>query len=225
MPMAGNGTRMNISIPKPMFLIKDKPMFVWVSEKIKVSKKIFIVKKEDIEKYNIDLEIKKEYPDAYIIVQNEKISGPLKTVMLAEDILNTDEDILILDCDMYTDIEYNKIFKDNYDAVIITFNSNEKNYSYVKKDNDNVINVIEKQVISNEAIAGGFYWKNGKSFLKYARLAIDNKKIINGEYYISSIYNFAVKDNIKIKTITAKTCYDLSTNNGIKNFTNRDETE
>lgn len=218
MPMAGNGTRMNSPIPKPIFLINNKPMFLWVSERVDISSKIFIVKKDHIEKYNIDLEIKKQYPDAYIIVQDEKISGPLKTVMLAQDILNTDEDILILDCDMYTDVKYEKVFNSNSDAVIVTFNSDLKNYSYVKKINDDVVDVIEKQVISDEAVAGGFYWKSGKKFLKYAKLAIENKKTTNGEYYVSSIYSFAISDNIKIKTIKANVCYDLSTESGIKDF-------
>ena len=56
----------------------------------------------------------------------------------------------------------------------------------------------EKEVISNDAIGGFYYFKSGKLFVDYANKLIDRKLTTKGEYYIAPVYNLLINDEYKI---------------------------
>jgi choline kinase len=220
MPMAGQSkrTRHIFDGPKALIEIKNYPMFYWASKNIKSDKKVFIVRHEDILRYNIEKIIKNYFDDCIVISQKENLSGPLLSTLLAKDYIIKDESIIIADCDMYSNFNSNIFIDSLCDGAILTFNSSSPNYSYVLKNNKYVTGVIEKKPVSKEAIGGLFYWKDGQNFLDYAEQVIDKNKKYNEEYYISSVYDMAIKDNRKILTFLTDTIYDLSTKEGIDKF-------
>lgn len=217
--MAGDGTRIAELFDglKPLMPILEMPMFYWAAKNIDSDVKIFIVRKEHVEQYNIDSIIKKFFPDAIILIQNTKLGGQLLSVLVAFEYINTDDDIVIADCDMYSELDFN-LLKDTDHSSLLVFDSSLNNYSYISEENNNVIAIAEKMVISNHAIGGIFYWKSGKQFLKFAIDAIVNNIKTNNEYYVSSVYNRAIAFNKKIKTVVSERTFDLSTKNGIDLF-------
>ena len=72
MPMAGLGKRFfksNFHLPKPLILIKHKPMFINAAKCMPKSKlNIFICNKKLVEKYNIKRILSKEFKNRYKLI-------------------------------------------------------------------------------------------------------------------------------------------------------------
>ena len=88
------------------------------------------------------------------------------------------------------------LFKDKlkkYDCVVDTFYSNNKSYSYILKEGENVVDIIEKRKISDEASSGCYGFSNITNSIKYL-----NK---SENYYISNGIKFMIEDNKKVTFI------------------------
>lgn len=220
MPMAGKGIRTLgfSSVPKPLILINNHPMFYWATQNIVSSKKIFIVREDHISKYQIDKEIKKIFPESTVLVQIGDLDGQLMSTLIAEQHIDTEEDIVFVDCDMFSEFTFNDFLISSSDCSLLTFNSSLDKYSYVSKNNNIVDKIIEKKVISNDAVGGVFYWKSGKTFLKYAKQSIEKQIKINNEYYISSAYSEAISEGVSVSIIKSEKTYDLSIDSDIEDF-------
>jgi bifunctional N-acetylglucosamine-1-phosphate-uridyltransferase/glucosamine-1-phosphate-acetyltransferase GlmU-like protein len=74
-------------------------------------------------------------------------------------------------------------------------------YSYIKIKNNQVIEIKEKVKISDNANVGAYCFKKLSLLKKFAELLI-NEPLDNKvkEYYISSIYNLMLRNNIKISS-------------------------
>jgi len=211
MPMAGDGKRLKkyFDVPKPLVKLNDKFMFEVAAGKDTDAHYIFIVKDEHINKYQIDKIIKSKYDNCSIVVQYESAKGPLISSLLAKDIIDNETPLLIKDCDMYSNINISEYLNNNCDGGIATFYNNKKSYSYVKSNNFLIVEVKEKQIISNNAVAGSFFWKNGSDFIKYGLASISLNQAVNNEFYIAPVFNIAINDGKKIKEHRSSECYDL----------------
>lgn len=211
MPMAGDGKRLKkyFDVPKPLVKLNDKFMFEVAAGKNANAHYIFIVKDEHVDKYKIDKIIKSRYDNCSVVVQCESLKGSLVSSLLAKDIINNETPLLIKDCDMYSNIDISEYLSNDCDGGIATFYSNNQSYSYVRSDNFIIVEVKEKQTISNNAVAGSFFWKKGSDFVKYGLLSINLNQTINNEFYIAPIFNIAIDDGKKIKEHRPSECYDL----------------
>ena len=72
--------------------------------------------------------------------------------------------------------------------------------SFVKIVNDLVVQTAEKNPISNHAIAGFYYFKNGIDFINGAFNVIRYDDNYNGNYFTSAVYNQLILAGKKIKT-------------------------
>ena len=212
MPMAGKGSRFSkdgFVLPKPLLEIYGMPFFYWatrsISKFIELSSINFVVLQEHIEKFSIDKVIKKFFPKARIIALPKVTEGAVITSMKGIEEINDDLPIIFNDCDhLFKSEKFNEFCNLKYDStidgILLTFEANEPKYSFIKKDsNGNVIRTIEKEVISNEAICGCYYFKNKDVFLKSA-----DKYLINcnyNEYFMSGVYNVMIENNKKIKSM------------------------
>lgn len=220
MPMAGNGVRTAkiFNGPKPLIEINGKPMFYWAAKNINVDKKIFIVRQDHVLSHKIDQIVKNLFPDSIVLIQKEELKGQLLSILIAKDYFKIEEDIILVDCDMYSDFDISTLLEQKSNASILTFKSNSDNYSYVQTKENYVIKIAEKSRISEDAVAGVYYWKKGYDFLKNANLCIKNKIKINNEYYVSGAYAEAVKNDYNITIVKSKKTYDLSIKEDINNF-------
>jgi dTDP-glucose pyrophosphorylase len=88
---------------------------------------------------------------------------------------------------------------------------------------ENVIELAEKKVISNIATVGIYYYASGKNFVKYANDMIGANDMLNGEYYVAPIYNYYIKDNKKIKIYNVKEMCGLGTPEDLNQFLRKHE--
>lgn len=220
MAMAGEGARYKKhgNTPKPLSIIGSMPMFYWAMENVIAETNIFVVKDTHVADYSIDKTIKNFFPNAIIVVQDGMVGGQLVSAMLSESFLQTKEELVVIDCDMSLRVDHQKMSLLDCDAALGTFFSRSKDYSYVVKKDGVVLDIKEKDPISNEAVGGLFYWKHSKDFIKYARMSVARKKMTNGEFYISSAYKEAILEGLLVKTIMSGYGYDLSTDDGSSSF-------
>lgn len=224
-PLAGGGKSFKnagYTFPKPLIDVNGKPMIQIIAENLKPKipfEFIFICLKEHYNKYSLHEIFKNATNDNFQCIQMEKpASGAACTVLNAVDLINNDDDIIIANSDQIIDLDINKFInysrKSQIDGVIITFESNHPRWSYALVDKkNNVIEVAEKKVISNNATAGIYYYRKGKDFVKAAYSMIQKDIRINNEFYICPIFNEMIINDklIKIYPIDKEKMHGLGT--------------
>jgi len=91
------------------------------------------------------------------------------------------------------------INRHDYDGIVVTYTSNVKKNSYAKINlKREVVEIKEKEVISNISLNGIHYWKHGSLFVSSAEYMIKNNMRTNNEFYIGPSYNQLIKNGKKI---------------------------
>ena len=226
-PMAGAGSRFEAAgytFPKPLIEVRGKPMIQVVVENLNCeSPHTFLVQQQHREKYNLDTLLNIISPDCNIIEVNGITEGAACTTLLSKDIINNDNPLLIANSDQYVDWNTSeflyKMQEQDADAGILTFESTHPKWSFVKIDEDgDVIEVAEKNPISNIATVGIYYWKRGSDYVKYAEKMIEKNIRHNNEFYVCPVFNEAIKDGKKIKTFDIKNMWGLGTPEDLNYF-------
>ena len=213
MPMAGGGTRFSecgFNLPKPLIQLKNKPFFYWavrsLTSFVSVKDITFVVLEDHVKNFNIDKVIYNYYPNATIIVIPNVLNGAVLTCLEGVRQIIDDSPVLFNDCDhafvsrhFYEYLQYS--YNNTIDGAILTFKSNNPNYSYIVfNDKGEIIGTIEKQVASEEAICGAYYFRNKQLFIDAANSYL--KKCSYKEFYMSGLYNEMV-NNRKVLTTFA----------------------
>lgn len=206
--MAGEGSRFKVKgydKPKPLIQICGKSMIQKAVESLDIQGKyIFVVRQYDNEKINHELQstLKKIKPDCKILVIKELTRGSAETCLLASDLIDNEEPLIITNCDQIMTWDSSKFcskFNCKKDGIVVTYDANTKKNSYVKLDeNGNAIQFAEKKVISKNSLNGIHYWKKGSDFVRSARKMIDNNLTVNNEFYIAPSYNELIKEGKQI---------------------------
>ena len=109
---------------------------------------------------------------------------------------NTNDSVIIHNIDTILLNRDFSLFKNKlkkYDCVVDTFYSNNNSYSYILSEDNNVVDIIEKHKISDEASSGCYCFSNISDSIKYL-----NK---SENYYISDGIKFMIKDGKKVTFI------------------------
>jgi len=218
--MAGLGKRFlkkNYTIPKPLILIKNKPMFYYAAKSLPKSDiNYFICNKKLLLEFKLKPFINKNFGENKIITIKRKTKGQAFTCNLASKFINEDDIITYGACDYSYKFDYKKfdtllnkndlvvfVHKPNKDNII-----NYKEYGWIKKSKNNSIQKIKcKNKVSNNpkndlVIIGSFTFKNKKIFINSLKAMVNRKDKINNEYYMDTIIKYAKKLNYKVKYIT-----------------------
>lgn len=199
-PMAGAGSRFSRAgyiKPKPLIEIEGKPMIQWVVENIEIEGKyIFILQKEHLKRYpEIEKTLRDLVADIEIIEVDGLTEGAACTALLSKEHINNDEPLLICNSDQWIDWDpkrfLNFVNRKQSDGALLTFLSDSPKHSYSRYNyaTRQVTEVAEKQVISNYATVGIYYWKSGKLFVDCAESMIEKNIRFNNEFYICPVYN------------------------------------
>lgn len=202
--LAGNSKYKDTN--KFLLPIKNKTLFEFTYDIYKNSEdaNIFIFKKDDDEKEIFSKVLDIISNGSIKISLENKTQGAMITALLAVDHLVEEEELLIVNGDQYNIYDLEDVlnyFRSNQaDSGVVTFKSLNPRWSYVKSVNGNVSYFKEKLTISNDAIAGVYYFKETKLFLEasYEMLKYEIKD--NNQYYISPVLNRLILKNKKIMT-------------------------
>ena len=85
------------------------------------------------------------------------------------------------------------------DGLIMTFWSDHPKWSYCRLDREGqVTEVVEKQVVSNDATVGIYNFRHGSDFVAAAEEMVRRDLRVNGEFYVAPIYNMLIERGMKI---------------------------
>ena len=209
-PMAGEGRRFKeagFKKPKPLIKVFNKTLIEIAIETlgIKNANLYFVARKYKNKNYNKQLKkILLQYTDIKkIIYLKKKTSGAVETLLKVRNI-SQNIPLLTANCDQYLDWSPDKFLKlmkkKNYDGGVVTYKSRNKKNSFAKVNNNLVVKIAEKKVISNNALIGIHYWKKTNYFFSSAKKLIKEikSKRLNTEPYVSETYNFLLEKKMKI---------------------------
>lgn len=209
--MAGLGSRfkrVGYTIPKYRIEVNGKNLFQWSMlsltdfNKQRNVKYIFIVRKEDNAKEFIINEMNKlGINDVNIIELKELTDGQATSALFAKKYWDEEQEMIVYNIDTYVEsgeIKYSDISGDGF---IPCFNAKGKHWSFVKLDkHGTVIEVREKQRISNNCTIGLYYFKSSKLYEQiYNEYYIENRNLEKNEKYIAPLYNYMIDKGMKIK--------------------------
>lgn len=226
-PMAGAGSRFEkagYTFPKPLIEVGNKPMIQVVIENLSIKANyIFVVQKSHREKYNLDVLLNLLTPGCKIVEVDGITEGAACTALLAKEYINNDDPLFFANSDQYVEWESSefmyKMQETDADGGIVTFRSTHPKWSFAKVDESGfVIEVAEKNPISDLATVGYYYWKHGSDFVKYAEEMISANVRVNSEFYVCPVFNHAIADGKKIRTYDAQKMWGLGTPEDLQVF-------
>ena len=209
MPMGGAGSRFfdnGYMIPKPLIEIEGKPFFYWATRSIEKFVELeditYIVLKEHIDMFSLDKVILQYFPKAKIVVIPEVTPGPVFTCLEGIKDIKDEYPIMFNDCDhMFKSKALNNMmnnYQGEFDGALVTFESQKPHFSFVKYDgNGKIIGTVEKQIISNHAICGAYYFRSSELFKNIANEYIENCPY--NETFLSGMYNIMCERKMDIR--------------------------
>jgi dTDP-glucose pyrophosphorylase len=231
-PMAGVGSRFmeaGYTFPKPLIEVDNKPMIQMVVDNLNIDANFtFIVQKDHYNKFALKYLLNIIASNCNIIQVNDVTEGAACTVLLAKDLINTDNPLLIANSDQLIEWDSQDFYycceNSKLDGTIITFESVHPKWSFVRTDDHGyVTDVAEKKPISNMATVGIYYWNKGKDFVKYAEQMIAKNIRVNNEFYVCPVFNEAILDNKKFKTYNIEKMWGLGTPEDLNHYIKRNQ--
>ncbi len=209
-PMAGNGSRFSragYKDPKPLISVNGRPMIEVVIDNLKPSTKhrfIFICQADHLKKYHLEDLLENKAPGCKIIEVDEVTEGAACTVLLAKELIDNSDQLMIANCDQYVDVDINEYLaflqKSAADGLIMTMKAYDNKWSFVKlNEEDEVTLVVEKEVVSDEATVGIYNYRFGSDFVNAAEAMIARNFRVNNEFYVAPAYNEMIELGKKIK--------------------------
>lgn len=212
-PMAGHGSRFanaGFTVPKPLIPVGGRPMIQWIIENIRPRRAhqfTFICLAEHLEKNpEVPAELKRICPGCDIVPVRTVTEGAACTVLLAKDRINSDDPLMIANSDQIVDLDVNDYLAagdaPDVNGLIMTFWSDHPKWSYCRmRPDQSVSEVVEKQVVSNEATVGIYNFRHGRDFVRAAEAMIAKNLRVNGEFYVAPAYNQLIAERAKVITV------------------------
>ena len=233
LPIGGKATRFveeGYMAPKPLIMVQDKHMIDWAMDSIDIKncRLIFVVRKDHVNSHSIDKILFDKFNNGStmvdVIVENPNPNGrgALWGCMAAKDLINNNDPLFVYTPDVFFQpkFEPSVVVNSNVDGYLLCFKANNPAHSYVQLDSKyKVIKTAEKEVISENAAVGLYYFKRGSTFLKYAQEMIDKNITVNNEFYICPMYNLMIRDDSTITISHVDKMHVLGTAKDLRFFT------
>ncbi|MEI6335432.1 MAG: glycosyltransferase family 2 protein [Methylococcaceae bacterium] len=186
---------------------------------------IFAFRGEEITTYHLDYVVTLLWPDSMTLTVQDKTQGAACTALLATGVIESDDELLIVNGNELLDTDFLTILEDfrrrKLDAGVAVFHSIHPRYSYVRIDEDGlVIEAAEKKPISTNATVGFYWFAQGRDFVHAAKNMIRKDARVNGSFYICPTFNELVLEQrrIGIHQIDSKAYHPLKSGRQIDQF-------
>ncbi len=228
--MAGLGSRFTeagYTVPKYMIEVKGKTLFEWsmlslVDYNKHVNKYVFVVRKE----HNASNFIKNKMNEFNIfnvdVVEIDYLTkGQAATALLGVEKCDDAESILVFNIDTYIIENTLKYSALNGDGHIPCFKADGTHWSFVREENGKVVEIVEKQRISDNCSIGAYYFKSALLYKEIYRLFYSGDSG-QKEEYIAPMYQYMINVgyNITFSLIDSDKVHVLGTPKELEAFAN-----
>lgn len=201
-PMAGQGSRFSkegIVEPKPLIKVNNMTLIEHSVKTLDIDAKyIFITRRYEKDSYNNELIkiLDRIAPDNVNIQVNYLTKGSVDSALKAVPFLRGDDQIIETNCDQHLNWYSNKFInfvnETECDGAVVTYESLNNKNSFALIEDNKISKIVEKEVISEDALIGLHYWKVANDFIRSCTSLIKDK--LNEEVYISETYNYLIKE-------------------------------
>jgi dTDP-glucose pyrophosphorylase len=218
--MAGRGSRFSnagFTVPKPLIPVGGKPMIQWVIENVRPARDhqfTFICLEEHLERYpDVPKTLRSLCPGCNIVTVREVTEGAACTVLLAKEFIDNEDELMIANADQLVELDINaylaQLDLQQADGLIMTFEADHPKWSYCRMDGEgSVTEVVEKQVVSNEATVGIYNFRRGADYVRAAERMVAENLRVNNEFYVAPTYNQLIAEGGKVVVARTGREYD-----------------
>ena len=200
--MAGRGSRFTekqILTPKPLLDINGSTMIERAIESLDLAGNWYFIIRDDEHKERVQTTIKSIKPDSKFIAIDYVTEGPAASALLFKEQINNNDELVIANCDQIMEWTSSRFldYVRHYDGAVVTYHSESDKNSFAKINPQGMVTEIrEKIVISNVALTGIHYWRQGNYFVDSVHaMQAANDRASNGEFYVGPSYNYMIKAN------------------------------
>lgn len=194
--------------PKPLIEILGRMMIEMVIanfQSLKVPHHfIFVINQRDVLKFHLDdtLNLLTD-GNCHVVQLKGDTRGAACSALMAVDYIDNNERLIIANGDQFLDMDIENVIstfdEEESDGGVVTFNSVHPKWSYVRlNDKHEIIETAEKRPISNNAVAGFYYFRKGSDFVTSAMNSIEKDASVNGLYFVAPVMNEMVLQQKKL---------------------------
>ena len=216
-PMSGRGQRFvnkGYSDPKPLIMMDGKPIISHVVDMFSLEDEfIFICAKDHLETTQMRQTLENLVPNCVIVGIDPHKKGPIFAVQQIYDLIKDDDEVVVNYCDFGSYWDYEDFKKHtrerNADGAIPAYKGfhphmlGTTNYAFMRDDQQWMLEIQEKKPFTDNrmneyASSGTYYFRTGEILKKYMDLTVEKDLQVNGEFYVSVVYNLLVQDGLKV---------------------------
>lgn len=218
-PMSGLGSRFvraGYGDPKPLIKVQGHPIIEWVLRIFPGEEDpIFICRREHIETTAMADILKDLRPEGRIVVIEGAKLGPVDALIKAADHIDDQRPALVSYCDYYMRWDYPAFLRlvgsGAYTGAIPCYTGFHPHLIPAKNlyascrvdDRGDLIEIREKYSFEADKLKarhspGVYYFHSGTILKHYGRQLMAQDDALNGEYYVSMIYNHLVHDGMRV---------------------------
>ena len=172
-------------------------------------------------------------PNCRIFEVANNTKGPINAIHQIFDFIDDNKQTIVSYCDYGTYWNFENFIsyvnEKNLDGAIPCYTGfhphmlGSDNYAFCKENNMELIQIKEKEPFTDNkmneyASNGTYYFKSGNLLKEYSQKLIDLDININGEYYVSLLYNLLVNDGLKVGIFEIENMLQWGTPYDLENY-------
>ena len=227
--MAGRGSRFDGSgqtKPKPLIDVLGRPMLAWALDSIRdipYRRLVFVA----LQEHEDDFHLSRLLPaivghEIELILLDDVTEGQLCTVLAAAELFNDEEDVLIGNADTLVQSELASDIANrpaDCAGIISVANLLGDRWSFARTDETGrVVEVAEKQRISDHASTGLYYFSSGRQLVSIGNQMIADEERTRGEYYVIPVYQKLIAAGWRVDISKASAMWDMGTPAALETF-------
>ena len=242
-PMSGMGNRFvkaGYKTAKPLIEMDGMPIIEHVVKMFPTEEDfVFICNSKHLEETDMRAVLQKIAPKGQIVEIPPHKKGPVYAVQYVENLIDDDEEVIVNYCDFVCYWNYADFLKHTHsrdaDGAVPAYKGfhphmlGTTNYAFMRDNEQWMLEIKEKEPFTDNrmeeyASIGTYYFKKGVYVKKYFKALMEQDINLNGEYYVSLIYNFLVNDELKVSIYDVQhmlqwgTPQDVKEYNGFSNY-------
>jgi len=216
-PMSGEGRRFldaGYLTPKPLIVVDDKSIIEHIVGLFPgESRFTFICNRDHLAQTGMQTLLRSIAPGCEVVSISPHKKGPVFAVAQAFDRIDDDEEVIVNYCDFSKHWDYGDFLKHtrsrNADGAVCAYRGfhphmlGSTNYAFMREKDQWMLEIKEKEPFTTNrmqefASDGTYYFKKGAYVKKYFLQLMEKNIHINGEYYVSLVYNLLREDNLRV---------------------------